>query len=155
MAAFASAKLGSVSRQKVNNASILLIGASLSGSIERFGYKIRKRLQRLVAIRNAEPKSAQEVIRPAMGIGAAVLKSQRNLEASSFGIGHWLFESKMGGEVLMATSRPAIGAPRRIIFAVDQKLGRTDDSFIFVRSAPRFAERLLVLGRSWRPPRRL
>src|SRR3954451_3008856 len=58
----------------------LLLGAALSGSIERVGYKIRKRLHGLFAIGDAESKSSQEVIRPAVGIGAAVLKSQRNLK---------------------------------------------------------------------------
>src|SRR6476619_6531628 len=73
---------------EVEERLILLFATTLSGSIERFRYKIRKRLQGLVAIRNAESKSAQKVIRPAVGVGAAVLKSQRNLEARSFRIGH-------------------------------------------------------------------
>src|SRR6478672_5439757 len=42
---------------EVEQRLFLLFGATLTGSIERFGYKIRKWLQRLVAICNAEPKS--------------------------------------------------------------------------------------------------
>ena len=118
----------------MNSCLVLLVGALLGGSVERFGDKVRKRLQRLVAIRDAESKSAEEVIRAGRGRRSRRVRNlQRNLEASSFGIGQRLFESQMGGEVLVATSGPAVGAPRRIVLAVDQKLGRTDDSFVVVR----------------------
>src|SRR3954454_6309187 len=52
----------------------------------------------------------------------------------------------MSGEVLMATSWAAVGTPRRIVFSIDEKLGRTDASSIFVRPAPRFAKYLLFLS---------
>src|SRR4051812_8928148 len=71
---------------EVEQRLVLLFGAALGGSIECFGYKKRERLQGLFAIRNAKTKSAQEVIRSAVCVGAAVLKSQRNLKARSLWI---------------------------------------------------------------------
>src|SRR5262245_59980654 len=81
-----------------------------------------------------------------MSIGTTVLKSQRKLKASSFRIAHWLFEVKMSSKVLMATPWPTVRTPCRVIFSIHQELGRTEDSSIFVRSAPRLTEFLLFLS---------
>src|SRR6476620_7727154 len=75
-----------------------------------------------------------------------MLEPQGNLQASTLWIGQWLFELKMGGEILVATSRPTVGAPCGIIFTVDQKLGRANHASIFVRPTPGFADDLLCLG---------
>src|SRR5262245_8467179 len=69
---------------KVEQGRVLLFAATVNGSVKRYRYKIRQRLHGLVAIRNTEAKSSQKVVRAAMCISAAMLKSQRNLEASSF-----------------------------------------------------------------------
>src|SRR4051812_33611500 len=61
-------------------------------------------------------------------------------------MGNWLFKSKLGSEVLMATAGSAIRPPRSVIFAVDQKLGWTDYAGVFIRPAPRFAKYLLFLS---------
>src|SRR3954470_22064314 len=62
----------------------LLFCSPFRRSIERFGYEIGERLQRLITIRKTKSKSAKKVIGTPVGIGPAVLKSQRDLEASSF-----------------------------------------------------------------------
>src|SRR5215475_10934263 len=46
---------------EVEQCFVLLFGATLVGSVERLGDKIRKWRQRFVTVRNAESKSTQEV----------------------------------------------------------------------------------------------
>src|SRR5690348_7930842 len=57
---FSEARIGFT--PEVKQRFVLSFSAALVGSVERFGYKIRKWRQRLVAVRNAESKSTQEVI---------------------------------------------------------------------------------------------